>query len=322
LFSTSANGRIEHWDVALQAWRDAPWLGQGAGTYAHDWALRRPLEFAVVEGHSLYLEMLGELGVAGLALLATALLAPLVALMRRRREDRVLWSAVLAVAVAWMVRAALDWDWEMPVLTLPVLALLGAACARDIARGEAPGAVAGAAQARRGRRSGTTRLVAGLAILILALTPWRVSESQRHLDAALAALHGGDCNTAIDRALAAADVANMRPEPFELAGYCDVRIGRAQLGERMLESAVRRDPRSWELHYGLALVRAAAGGDPRPQLRTADRLNPKEPVVDDAIAAFARIGPRRWRETAGTLPIVVPPPAGRSAASSSGTPPK
>jgi hypothetical protein len=55
-----------------------------------------------------------------------------------------------------------------------------------------------------------------------------------------------------------------RPDVYELIGYCDVRLGRPDLAERMLSAAVQREPRSWELYYGLALIRGAAGRDPRP----------------------------------------------------------
>ncbi len=54
----------------------------GAGSYAAAWNLRRPYESVVQDSHSLYLEVLGELGVVGLALLVLALAVPLVAAVR------------------------------------------------------------------------------------------------------------------------------------------------------------------------------------------------------------------------------------------------
>lgn len=295
LAQASANGRLQHWDVALQAWRDAPVIGHGAGTYARDWASLRPYAQAAQDGHSLYFEVLGELGLIGLGLLALALAAPVVAMVRRRSENRVLWSAALALYVTWLVRAGIDWDWEMPALTLPIIALAGAACARDVPR-----------VARPGRERGTLRLLAGLAVLLLLITPVRVAISQRHLEDAVNSFAQGRCGAAIESSLAATAALDSHPAPFELLGYCDVRIGRPRLAVRMLEAAVRREPASWELHYGLGLVRGAAGLDPRPALRRARRLNPLEPRVITALEALDSERPAVWRRAARRLPVIVP----------------
>jgi hypothetical protein len=304
LTQASANGRIEHWTVAVDAWREAPLRGTGAGTYVNTWALDRATRFSVLDAHSLYLEVLSELGVVGLATLGVALFTPLAALVRRRSEDRLLWTAVLALVLTWLVRAGIDWDWEMPALTLPIVALMGAACARDLPR------VAG-----RYARSRTLRVLAGLALLLLMITPWRVMASQGHLEEALEAFQRGDCATTIDSSLSSIEALDSRPAGFELLGYCDARAGRTELGIRMLQAAVRRDPRSWEVHYGLGLVRGVAGLDPRPPLRRARRLNPLDPRIAEALERLDSDRPRVWRREAQRLPLIVPgrrtPAAGR-----------
>ena len=297
LAQASANGRLEHWEVALDAWHDEPVIGHGAGSYARDWARLRPITLSVQDAHSVFFEALSELGLVGLALLSIGLAAPLVMMMRRRSENRVLWSAVLAVYVTWLLHAAVDWDWEMPALTLPIFALAGAACARDTAPADRPSA-----------KRGTLRLLAGLGVLLLLLTPIRVASSQRHLEDAVNAFVQGRCDTAIKSALAATDAFGAHPAPFEILGYCDVRIGRPELGVRMLEAAVRREPGSWELHYGLALVRGAAGRDPRPALRRARRLNPLEPRIMTALEKLDTARPSAWRRAAQRLPVIVPAP--------------
>ena len=297
LAQASANGRIEHWDVGLAAWREAPAIGHGAGTYAREWARLRPITLSVQDAHSLYVETLAELGIVGFGLLAVALLAPLSAMVIRRREDRALWSAALAIYLAWLSRAGIDWDWEMPALTLPVFALAGAACGRATAR----------VDEAQGQRRTTLRLVAGLGVLLLLITPIRVAVSQHHLEEAVTAFGEGRCATTVTRALAAAEVLGTHPAPFELLGFCDVRAGRSQLGVRMLEAAVRREPGSWELHYGLALVRGAAGRDPRPALRRARDLNPRELRITVALERLASDNPAQWRRVARRLPLIVPP---------------
>lgn len=296
LSSVSANGRIEHWQVALGAWREDPLLGTGAGTYALAWARERPGQFNVQDAHSLPFDMLSDLGVVGLALVVAAFVLPMLALLRRRAEDRVLWSAVLAIVLTWAVHAGIDWDWELPALTLPIIALLGVACAspRTLApRGYAPGR--------------TLRLLAGLGVLLLIVTPVRVGLSQRNLERSLAAFQAGDCTRSAEHALAAIDALGSRPQGFELLGYCDAKVGQHVLAERMLRAAIKRDSGSWDLHYGLALVRSVAGQDPRPELRRARRMNPLEPAVGDAMRRMRSDRPAVWvregRRSSLPLPV-------------------
>ena len=287
LTSPANSGRIDHWQVALDAFEREPLAGHGAGTYQLRWAQHRPADFVVADGHSLYLEVLGELGVVGLALLLLTLGTILAGLARRARgENRAPHAAAFAVVLAWALHAGIDWDWEMPVVTLAVFALGGAGLA--LPRGSAllrpPG---------RG-----TRVTVGLALLVLAATPVLIAVSQEHLDAAVDAFERGDCAAAIDAALDSTAALGVRPEPFELLGYCDVRLGQPALGVRMIERAVSRDPENWELRYGLALVRGAAGMDPRPAARQALRLNPRSPLARDAVERFRGRDPERWRRAA------------------------
>ena len=71
-----ANGRLENWRVSLDAFEREPLRGTGAGTYRFEWEQHRPIDLVVVDGHSLYLETLGELGWPGLALLAARAARP------------------------------------------------------------------------------------------------------------------------------------------------------------------------------------------------------------------------------------------------------
>src|SRR5205823_241863 len=102
----SSNGRIDHWRAAVQQFDAEPFHGSGAGTYEFVWAKRRNIQVTVVDAHGLYVEVLGELGIVGLLLLAAALVTILVGLARQVRGDnRVLYGALLAGTVAWTVHA-------------------------------------------------------------------------------------------------------------------------------------------------------------------------------------------------------------------------
>jgi len=74
---------------------------------------------------------------------------------------------------------------------------------------------------------------------------------------------------------------------------------------RALRDGLERDPRNWELHYGLGLTRAAAGLDPRPRLRIAARLNPKSALPRDALARFDSNDPATWQRRAARAPLPV-----------------
>lgn len=287
LTNPGSNGRVEMWEVGLAAFSDEPLRGRGAGTYALEWDRLRPVVYQVEDGHSLYVEMLADLGIVGLALLAVALLLILGGFLARARgPDRVVGGALFAAAVAWALHAGIDWDWEMPAITFWLFAVGGLALAAPA------GAAAGRGVAPLGR------IVLALGCLVLALVPARVFMSEGPLRDSARAFERGDCVTAIDRALASTSALEVRPEPFVLLGYCDVRIGRPDLAVAALEHAVRRDPGNWEGHYGLALVRAAGGIDPRPALRRAQRLNPLEPLLRQAERRFATEDPQTWRRRA------------------------
>jgi cytochrome c-type biogenesis protein CcmH/NrfG len=96
-----------------------------------------------------------------------------------------------------------------------------------------------------------------------------------------------------------------RPEPWEVIGYCDARLGYSALAERAFDNAIRLDRDNWQLHYGLALVRAAAGADPRPAAREALRLNPRGTLTRGAVRRFATRSPAAWRAQARTAPFAL-----------------
>jgi hypothetical protein len=148
--------------------------------------------------------------------------------------------------------------------------------------------------------------VVGLAWLVLAVTPALVALSQHHLGRSLDAYRAGDCPEAIEAALDSSSVLGVRPEPWELIGYCDVRLGRERLAVAALERATERDPNSWEVHYGLSLVRGAAGLDPRAEAARALELNPRDRLTVTIASAFNTRNRELWRKHALAAPLRVP----------------
>ena len=123
--------RAYYWPVAWHA-LDAPLHGLGSGAFAQLWALEQPIPRNAIDAHSLFLEALLELGVVGLVVVLVTLALPLV--VASRLSGR--WAAGATGAyTAFLVHAAVDWDWEMPVVTIAGLAcgaalLAGGAVAR------------------------------------------------------------------------------------------------------------------------------------------------------------------------------------------------
>ena len=149
--------RVDYWSVAWSQWEENTWLGAGAGTFAQYWQ-REEAAVAVRDAHSLYLETLAELGPVGLLLLLGALAVPILAALSARDDPLVGIGA--SAYTAYLVHAGLDWDWEMPAVTLA-----GLLCAVGLLAGgrERPQAIT------IGRGGRLTFAVAALAIAGLAL---------------------------------------------------------------------------------------------------------------------------------------------------------
>jgi hypothetical protein len=175
----------------------------------------------------------------------------------------------------------------MPVVTLWLFAAGGAALGAK-AESRAP----------RRRPGVPARLAIAVPLVFLAIVPYKVLSSQAWLDRADDAYARGDCAAASDDARSALSALGSRPEPYELLGYCAIRHGQARRAIADMNRAIDRDPHNWNFRYGLALARAAAGLDPRPEVRRARDMNPLEPLVQDAEKRFATDRPRLWKSRA------------------------
>jgi O-Antigen ligase len=298
LTDPSSNGRIDEWRVSADAFADERLHGTGAGTFQIRWNRDRPDASIAYDGHSLYMETLGELGIVGLLLVVAAIAAILVgAAVRIRGPDRALHAVACMVLALWALRAGIDWDWEMPVVTLAALCVGGAAIAVPARASEDDRPPTG------WRPPPLARLVAGLGCLFLAITPYQVLQSQRHLDAAVVAFDRDDCPRAVDQALSSLEAVAARPQPRVVLAYCDLRLGRPDLALKQIDAGLERDPRNWELVYAKGIVRARLGMDPRPQMREALRLNPHDDVTIDGVKLFATGDPRLWARRAERVPL-------------------
>jgi len=263
LFNLSGNGRIDLWRLALRDFRAHRELGSGAGSYEVFWLRHRPYPGQVRDAHSLYLEVLAELGPIGLALLVTALAIPLVAVARVRRQP--LLVGAIGAYCAYLVHAAADWDWEVPAVTLSAL-FCGAAilvAARDEgARRRMP--VAGRAAC----------MAAAVSIGVFALVGL-VGNSK--LSSARAAADQGRWQAAEAKARSAGRWAPWSAAPWELRAVAEVALGQLPAARASFREATRRDPHDWSLWFELA--QASSGQARHAALARALRLNPKSPEL-------------------------------------------
>jgi hypothetical protein len=123
--------RGPYWRVALDTFAHHPLAGVGTASYQVEWRRERTAPKFTYNAHSIYFETLAELGIVGGLLLVTLWGAVATALLRGIRaapRDPVL-PAAAAVLAAFALHVAVDWDWELPAVTLPALLLAAAALA-------------------------------------------------------------------------------------------------------------------------------------------------------------------------------------------------
>ncbi len=131
LLNPANTGRLSAWRVAVDSWEADIVHGTGAGTYQNEWNRHRDNNQDLVNAHSLYLETLSDLGLVGLVLLAVCLAMVVAGVASRvKGSDRAVGAGLLAAAVAWLLHAGVDWDWQMPVITWWMFAAGGLGLAR------------------------------------------------------------------------------------------------------------------------------------------------------------------------------------------------
>ena len=263
LVSLSSNGRTEYWRVAWREIADRPVLGGGAGSYERYWLRDRRTAYDTRNAHSLYLETLAELGPVGLAFLVVALTLPLAAMMRIRGE--LATAAAAAAYAAFLAHAALDWDWQIPAVTLAALSCGGAllVCARR----DNPGALV----------SGRALSAALAALLPLAAFAIVVQVGNSALARSSSAASRQQPVRAERLARTARDWTPWSSQPWQSLGEAQLAAGDLGDAQDSLRHAIRLDRTDWSAWYDLA--EASSGVGRVRALAEAARLNPLSPEV-------------------------------------------
>lgn len=127
LGSVAGESRYQFWSSAVDENSTAPLIGTGSGTFQFWWLREGEGTETVKDTHSLYLQTLGELGIVGIALLLGFLGFVFVVGVRRTfavdPDERTRLAAAVAGLAVFVLTAAVDWMWQVPVVPVAVLLL-------------------------------------------------------------------------------------------------------------------------------------------------------------------------------------------------------
>jgi hypothetical protein len=257
VWAAGASGdRAHYWRAAVQGIERRWLLGNGAGTFDEVWFRYRDVGRVVRDAHNLYLETFTELGIGGLVLVAAVLAIPLVG--RGGSRDPLL-AAARGAYVGFLVHAAFEWDWEMPIVTLPALAL---GLALLLARRTSP-------LVRVGRGA---RMAGATVVVLLALFAVDTLAGNAYLVAAEHRAIAGDDATAESRAVRATHLLPWASEPWLVIADVRGRAGDSAGAREALRRALARDRSDWLIWYRLAAV--SSDGERFAAVRRMVLLNP------------------------------------------------
>lgn len=245
IFTASGSGRAQFWGTALEAFADAPVKGIGAGGYASYWNRAGSIETPVRNAHSEPLELLAELGLAGLACFLTFTGAAFVAGLRAARGaggSRA--GAAVGLMVAGSVGFLIDWTWQVPAVVVPFLI--------------AAALVTGGALEPDGTRHAPPRrlawvVAAGSSIVVAVAALWAggvLAIASAQLTAGGEALERGELSEAAQSVRAAIAVEPWASEPWVRLAEVERAAGNLEAAQRDMEAAIERAPddfRPWLL---------------------------------------------------------------------------
>jgi hypothetical protein len=296
IISSNSGNRWVWWKEAAGAWTDKPVGGWGAGSFPVTHLLYRQVELDVQQPHNVPLQFLAETGIVGAALGMGALGFLLFAAFARVRgmsdgRERDLAVALLAGAVAWLVHGVVDFDWDIPGVTIPALVFVGVLVAIPVRRDERPAAGAappdGGSIATRVAALVVVCLVLGLVIVSSLLPSWANSKATSSLAVTTQA-----AEPELENAAAEAE-AGARLDPTSIASLlaaADLAQNRGRLvdARRYLLQAVDRQPYS-VVAWRRLLILAKATADRRGAQAAARRLLALDPIGKGTLALVGQL---------------------------------
>ncbi len=235
-FTSLGGDRYAYWRAAYHAFESNPARGIGPGSFEFYWSRTGTTELLIRNPHSLYLQKLAELGLAGFVATVVAIAGLLWGAVEARRRwirqaDLAAGGGLLAAFVVFAVYAGVDWMWEMGAIG--TLAMGGAA-------------VVGASRFRRvAPLGGWARVGLMLVALVLAASQVPTLVSTERTRASATALAQGDSA----RALELGDDA-IRAEPWAASPYAQKAValladGRLTAARDEVNQAIDHESTNW-----------------------------------------------------------------------------
>jgi hypothetical protein len=279
-FLTSAgNHRYDFWRVAAGQFRASPILGAGVDNFAADYVLHRRSSEEPLYPHSLEARLLGGTGIVGFllfAVFAVMVVQRCFAATRASPDVGIAGAIAGTMLLYWLIHGSVDWLWEFPAVTGPVIA--AAAWASSSSLGVSP------VPTRRPRAYVRIALVPAALVAALALAPaWLAAR-----DTSLAVARWHERPALAYTLLRRASRLNpLSDEPYLVAGTIAVRRHEWATAKGFFMSALNRHRESWYAYLEVGLADAKLGHRKAAlvALRSAGRLDPKEPLVTNAETA-------------------------------------
>jgi hypothetical protein len=270
--SSSGSGRYQFWEVGFEAFARDPALGVGAGNYVLEWNVEGETGAVVQDAHSLYIEVIAELGAAG-GVLLLLFGAAVVWAARHPSGARAtgLLAAPFAVFAAGATSALLDWTYEIPAAFAPLV-------------------VSGALLVRTGtwaERDPRTRFSKspsfGLGVMAL-LAAWSavwisgvVLVGEVQLSESRASVERADLDQAAEHAVFATEVQPWSEEAYIQLAQVELLRGNEEAALEAASVAVERNRKDWRTWFVLAQMRLGSGDvtGTRDALAQARDLSPR-----------------------------------------------
>jgi hypothetical protein len=258
LLELSSTFRTDLWSVGWKMFMHHPLTGSGGGTFERHWYENRPVAVDTGWPHSLYIGVLGELGMAGLCLVLIGFGPSLLAGFRAK--DRSAIPGLVGALAAYLVHTGVDWDWQLPAVTVAALLVMGGLLATT--------------PVRLSPSQPTTQAMALGAISLILV----VSAVALKGNLAIAATQRAVPNLKSTQRLAnEADTwAPWSPLPWIAVGAA-AGAHHNLVARKAYEKATEDAPLEWRAWIGLAMV--ATGDEQETALTRAVRLNPLNPQL-------------------------------------------
>jgi len=250
LTSAAGESRYQFWVSTLDQNATAPLAGTGAGTFQFWWAREGDTAETVRDAHSLYMQTLGELGIVGLLLLLSFLawvfISGLRAALLSDAAERSRLAAALAGFSVFLMTAAVDWMWQVPVV--PVAALL-LACGLLVARGDTAKSSLGVPW-RIGVAAAALLAIVAVAVPLASTSLVRQSQT---------AVRDGDLAAALADAVDAQNVEPAAATPRLQQALVLELLGDLPAAEAAAQEAIERESTNWRLWLVLSRIAAERG---------------------------------------------------------------